>query len=276
MAGPFLQFSNREAKISAACSMNLFSNIFMSVALDDKEACAYVIRILTGIEDLEILEIRTQERIAKLVDRDVVLDIRACDSKGRIYSIEIQRADTLDHARRVRLYRSEIDSHTLAKGTDVDALPELYLIYISETDIFQSGLAWDCVEQHFRRSERRYDDGCHIIFANAEIPENDPISNLMQYFKSADPEDGRHGALSRRIHMLKREQGGKDIMCKVTDSFIQEGKRIGKLEDIRTIMAKQGWDADRTMEFLDIEHAERPFYAAYLHDRSVPGAPAEV
>lgn len=59
-------------------------------------------------------------------------------------------------------------------------------------------------------------------------------------------------------------------MCKVTDSFIQEGKRIRNLEIIRTIMEKQGWDADRTMEFLDIERTDRPFYAAYINEKSVP------
>ena len=265
-----LLFSTREAKIAAARSMNLSSNTFMSVALDDKETCAYVLRILTGITDLEIIEIRSQEHIAKLVDRDVILDIRARDSKGKIYSIEIQRADTIDHPRRVRLYRSEIDSHTLAKGTDVDALPDLYLIYVSETDIFRSGLAWDSVVQRFTRSGEAYEDGCHIIFANAEVVEGNPISELMQYFKSTDPDDMKHGALSKRIHLLKREQGGEEIMCKVTDSFIQEGKRIRNLEIIRTIMEKQGWDADRTMEFLDIERNDRSFYAAYINEKAVP------
>lgn len=264
----YLQFSTRERKIAEARSMNLFSNPFMSVALDDNETCAYVLRILTGIADLEVLETRSQERIAKLVDRDVILDVRACDSKGRMYNIEIQKADTIDHPRRVRLYRSAIDSHTLAKGTDVDALPDLYLIYISETDIFRSGLSWDSVTQRFTRSGEAYNDGCHIIFANAEIIEDNPISDLMQYFKSADPDDTKHGKLSKRIHFIKREQGGAEIMCKVTEQFIQEGKRLARLEAIYTVMRKQSWDVDKTMEFLDIEQSERPLYAGYIANHS--------
>ena len=65
----------------------------------------------------------------------MIPDIIAKESKGRFYNIEIQRADTIEHRRRVRLYRFEIDSELLRKGAEVDVLPELYVIYISGTDI---------------------------------------------------------------------------------------------------------------------------------------------
>lgn len=272
----FFEFSTKEAQIAAAREMNLFSNVFMSVALDDIPTCTYVLRILTRISDLEVVEVRSQEHIAKLVSRDVILDITARDSKGIFYNIEIQRADTIDHRRRVRLYRSEIDSELLRKGTDVDALPELYVIYISETDIFESGLAWDEVIQKFRRAGTDYDDGCHIIYANAEVDEGDQISGLMSYFKSADPDDMNHGELSQRLHFMKREAGGEEILCKISEGFIKEGKREGKLEVILSVMKKQNWDADRTMEFLDIEREDRPTYAAFIKTAVSNTMPAQV
>ena len=272
----FFEFSTKEAQIAAAREMNLFSNVFMSVALDDIPTCTYVLRIMTRNSDLEVVEVRSQEHIAKLVSRDVILDIKARDSKGRFYNIEIQRADTIDHRRRVRLYRSEIDSELLRKGTDVDALPELYVIYISETDIFESGLAWDEVIQKFRRAGTDYDDGCHIIYANAEVDEGDQISGLMSYFKSADPDDMNHGELSQRLHFMKREAGGEEILCKISEGFIKEGKREGKLEVILSVMKKQNWDADRTMEFLDIEREDRPTYAAFIKTAVSNAMPAQV
>lgn len=260
----FFEFSTKEAQIAAAREMNLFSNVFMSVALDDIPTCTYVLRILTQIPDLEVVEVISQEHIAKLVSRDVILDIKARDSKGRFYNIEIQRADTIDHRRRVRLYRSEIDSELLRKGADVDDLPELYIIYISETDIFESGLAWDEVIQKFKRAGTSYEDGCHIIYVNAEVDEGDQISGLMSYFKSADPDDLNYGALSQRVHFMKREIGGEEILCKISEGFIKEGKREGKLEVILSVMKKQNWDAETTMEFLDIEREDRPTYAAFV------------
>ena len=272
----FFKFSTKEAQIAAAREMNMFSNVFMSVALDDIPSCTYVLRILTRISDLEVVEVRSQEHIAKLVSRDVILGIIARDSEVRFYNIEIQRADTIDHRRRVRLYRSEIDSELLRKGTDVDALPELYVIYISETDIFESGLAWDEVIQKFRRAGTDYDDGCHIIYANAEVDEGDQISELMRYFKSADPDDMNHGELSKRLHFMKREAGGEVILCKIAEGFIKEGKREGKLEIILSVMKKHNWNAEQTMEFLDIEREDRPTYAAFVKTAvgSTPPAPA--
>ena len=260
----FFEFSTKEAQIAAAREMNMFSNVFMSVALDDIPTCTYVLRILTRISDLEVVEVTSQEHIAKLVSRDVILDIKARDSKGQFYNIEIQRADTIDHKRRVRLYRSEIDSELLRKGTDVDALPELYVIYISETDIFESGLAWDEVIQTFKRAGTDYDDGCHTIYANAEVDEGDQISELMGYFKSADPDDMSHGELSQRLHFMKREAGGEEILCKISEGFIKEGKREGKLEAILALMETTKWDAEKAMDMLKIEREDRPTYAAFV------------
>ena len=142
----------------------------------------------------------------------------------------------------------------------------------SETDIFESGLAWDEVIQKFRRAVTDYDDGCHIIYANAEVDEGDQISELMRYFKSADPDDMNHGELSKRLHFLKREAGGEEILCKISEGFIKEGKREGKLEIILSVMKKHNWNAEQTMEFLDIEREDRPTYAAFVKT-AVGGTP---
>lgn len=56
----------REARVEQARTLNLLSNVFMSVALDDKAACQYVLRILLGIPDLVVKEVRAQDRISKV------------------------------------------------------------------------------------------------------------------------------------------------------------------------------------------------------------------
>ena len=105
----------REARVEQARTLNLLSNVFMSVALDDKAACQYVLRILLGIPDLVVKEVRAQDRISKVTSHDAILDVLAEDSKGRLSNIEVQRADTVDHARRTRLYGAMIDRDYIAK-----------------------------------------------------------------------------------------------------------------------------------------------------------------
>ena len=105
----------RERRVAEARALNLFSDTFLSVALNDAAACQHVLRILTGIPDLTVKEIRTQYHISNITSHDAILDVFAEDSKGKLYNIEIQRKDTVDHARRTRFYTSMIDSESLAK-----------------------------------------------------------------------------------------------------------------------------------------------------------------
>ena len=60
---------------------------------------------------------------------------------------------------------------------------------------------------------------------------------------------------------LKREKEGEDIMCKVSESFIQEGKREGFLEAILNLMATTKWDVEKAMDALRINPDERATYA---------------
>ena len=133
--------AEREQRVAEARKFNLLSNVFMSVALNDAEACQYVLRILTGLEDLVVKEVRTQYRVAKIQSHDAVLDVLAEDKAGRLYNLEIQRSDTVDHARRTRFYGSMIDSEYLKKGSTYAQMPEVYIIYISETDLWKDGFA---------------------------------------------------------------------------------------------------------------------------------------
>lgn len=125
----------KELLLEKTKTMNLLSDTFMSVALNDTNACQHVLRILTGIQDLIVKEVRTQHKISKLASHNAILDVLAEDSLGRLYNIEIQRADTLDHARRTRFYGSMIDSEYLMKGANYSDLPDVYIIYVSETDL---------------------------------------------------------------------------------------------------------------------------------------------
>ena len=68
------------------------------------------------------------------------------------------------------------------------------------------------------------------------------IAKLMQYFKTARPDDSSQGELSKRVHFLKCEEGGHEIMCKITDMFYQEGVEKG-IEKGKEIGLEQGKDA---------------------------------
>ena len=217
-------------RVEEARSFNLLSDTFMSVALRDQAAAQEVIRIFTGIPDLKIVSLSTQVRLPRMVSHDAILDVVAEDNSGKIYNIEVQRADNLDHAKRVRYYGAMLDTACLEKGAGYEELPEVYVIYLSERDLWKAGKTVYTVEKKLSGTEIPYSDGMHIIFANAEANDGTEIARTMQYFKVSDPMDQSHGALSKRVHYLKCEEGGRQEMCEISEKIYNEGVAEGRIE----------------------------------------------
>lgn len=119
--------SMKDQLVEKARSFNLLSNVFMNVVLNDIPACQHVIRVITGIPDLVVKEVRSQHRISKITAHDAILDILAEDGRKRLVNLEIQRKDTVDHAKRTRFYTAMIDSECLEKGKEYDQMPDVYI-----------------------------------------------------------------------------------------------------------------------------------------------------
>ncbi len=133
--------ASKEERLREAKGFTLMSDVFMSVALEDKAACEYVIRILMEKPDLVVIDVKTQYTVSKITSHDARLDVLTeitdTDSKNKLVNIEIQRRDTVDHARRTRFYGSMIDSEYLQKNKTYSELPDVYIFYISKTDIWE-------------------------------------------------------------------------------------------------------------------------------------------
>lgn len=220
--------AGREKRVEKARSLNLLSDVFMSAALNDRQACQYVLRILLGIPDLVVKEVRVQYRISKVTSHDAVLDVLAETGAGKLANIEIQRKDTVDHARRTRFYGAMIDSEYLAKGKGYNELPDVHILYISETDLWNAGKTCYPVDKYFRGTELLYEDGMHVLYVNAAVDDGSEVARLMKYFKTANPGDMTHGDLSKRVHFLKSEEGGYKSMCEISDEWLREGIEIGR------------------------------------------------
>ena len=79
--------------------------------------------------------------------------------EGRVYNLEIQRKTTIDHARRTRRYSALVDAEYLEKGKEYNEMPEVYVIYISETDIWETQETESPVERHLKGQIDEYNDG---------------------------------------------------------------------------------------------------------------------
>ncbi|MCD8231135.1 MAG: PD-(D/E)XK nuclease family transposase [Clostridiales bacterium] len=213
--------------------LNLLSDTFASVALQDIDACQYVVRKILGKDDIRIIDVKSQYRLLNLTAKDAILDAFAQDSTGRQVNIEIQRRDTVDHARRTRYYGSMIDKSILDKGAEHYDLPDVYIIYISETDLWHGGETVYPVNKTLGKSAIPYDDGNHVIYVNAAVDDGSDVAKMMQYFKKADPDDMSQGDLSKRVHYLKTEKGGYKEMCEVAEKIYDQGENKGRMEEAK-------------------------------------------
>ena len=228
------RIAHREFLLQGVEKLTLFHDTFMKVVLNDIEVCQYVIRILMDDPTIEIVDVRNQYRLARLTSKDSILDILAEDSRGRFYNLEIQRDTTPDHPRRTRLYGAMVDGEYLQKGEDYDAMPEVYVIYISRTDLWKTGDMETSVKKYLegKVKHKQYDDGQHVIYVNAAVDDGSKKAALLHYFKTADPDDMSQGSLSRRVRYLKREEGGLNEMCEYSQRIYNGGKEEGRREGI--------------------------------------------
>lgn len=132
-------------------------------------------------------------------------------------------------------------------------MPDVHIIYISETDLWKTGKTVYKVEKKFEGTELPYDDGVYITYVNAEIDDGSNIAKLMNYFKTANAEDMSQGDLSARIHFLKCEEGGYQEMCEISEKIYNEGKLEGRLESTKETafnMKEKGYSDDVIADIL--------------------------
>ena len=213
--------------------LRLIDDDFFSKCFDTDTACVQlVLQIVLDKPDLNVVDVRTQVFVENLLNRSVRLDVLATDSEGRKFNIEIQRSDKGAGRKRARYNSSMMDVNLLEKGNDFEALPETYVIFITENDVIGLGEAVYEIERCFVKSGKRFGDGSHILYVNGSYRDDSPVGKLMHDFSCTDPSDMCYNVLADRARFFKESKEGIAVMCKVLDDMrrqsYQEGMAEGK------------------------------------------------
>ena len=249
--------ANIEELLRQIQAMNLFDDIFTSVVFKDEGACLHLVRQLMQNPKLNIIAFRTQDAIPMLISKSPRLDITAEDDKGTLYEIEIQRLEEPAPARRVRYYSSVMDSELLRKGVSYDKLPEAYLFYLSQKDIWQKGQTVYKLEQSLRFGDELmpYENGLHTLYVNAAIDDGSNIAKLMQYLKTAKAGDTSQGALSAHVNYLKSPEGGRAKMGEFEKYFTEKGREEER-KDTALEMLKDGEKLPKIIKYSKLTEAD--------------------
>ena len=213
----------------------LIDDTFFNVCFDNYvEGMQLLLRIFFGRDDLVVKHVVTQQSADNLYGRGVRFDVLAEDSEGKLYDCEVQRANEGAAPRRARYNSSMMDSRELAKGAEFSELPETWVIFITENDIYGVGYPLCHVERIVQELQRPFDDGTHILYVNGANREDTTLGRLMQDFFCERPEQITYKELAKRADYFKAEAEGVNAMCELMEKFgekkLKEGREEGRAE----------------------------------------------
>lgn len=194
-----------------------------------------VLRIITGKRDLIITECETQRDMKRLAGaRSICLDAYGADSTGKKYDIEIQKGEEGASPHRARYHSSVMDIENLNAGQKFEELPDTYVIFIVDEDVYGKGEPFYPVERINLVTGKPFEDGEHILYVNGEYRGDSEIGKLMHDFNCADAKDMYFDLMAERTEYLKKNPEGVKKMSKIMDEF---AKDIAFRASIRTAIA---------------------------------------
>ena len=222
-------------------ALRLLDDEFLSEALDGKIAPVQeIVNIVLERTDMKVISVKSQVTYRSATKRSVRLDVKAEIEGGEIVDIEIQRADQGASARRARFYSSMIERTMLDAGESFDALPDLYVVFITENDIFRHGLPLYHIDRTVSElAHAAFHDGSHIIYVNGQFQNSDhPVGRLMHDFFCTRAEDMLNPLLAEEVRYLKETEGGHEQMSRIFEELWKEAENEKAIQIARQFLAE--------------------------------------
>ena len=236
-------------------NLRLIDDELMTIVFSgDKKATEFLIRILLNRNDLTVTKSMTQIEKHNLFGRSVKLDVVAEDIFKTEYNIEIQRADEGADPRRIRYHQAMLDSHTLQKGNKFKDLPNPYIIFILEHDMFEKGEAVYRIRKTLDIKDESgnnlpFDDGCNIMYVNGDYRGDNALGRLMHDFSTPDADKMYFNELASKVRFHKQDEQGVEMASKIVEEYgdirAAEALKIGIQQGIQQGEEKKAIEAAR-------------------------------
>lgn len=128
-----------------------------------------------------------------------------------------------------------MDIESLDAGQDFSELPETYVIFITEKDIFGMGEPIYPIERMNLKTGKPFEDGEHILYVNGEYRGDTDIGKLMHDFSCAEASRMKIPLMAERTRYLKESEEGVTSMCKVVEEMVEEGIKLGEKRGLKTV-----------------------------------------
>lgn len=197
-----------------------------------------VLRIITEKDDLKVISVTTQSDLQRLAGaRSLSLDIDATDANGKRYDLEVQRSDAGAGAKRARYHLSAMDVEHLGRGQEFEELPETYIIFLTENDIYGGGAPLYRIERINITQKIMFEDEAHIIYVNGAFHGESQIGRLMHDFRCTDPGEMYFDLMREMAGYYKENPKGVNEMCREMEDLRNKAREEGKDEGMNLFAA---------------------------------------
>ena len=263
-----------------------FKDDFMfGVVMSDIRIAKKVLSVILAeqIPDIENCELQ------KVIDNDIMshgvrYDVYIKTADGtKVYDIEMQLVNWGDLPKRCRYYQSSSDMDFLSKGKPYKDLPESYVIFICEFDLFGKGSAIYRFENYCAEENVYLHDEAYKVFLNtAGKTQRKELQNLMTYIKNNIPNDDLTNEIQDKIitaqHSGKlyssyikeqqnamlleekaRAEGRAEGIAEGEARGEEKGRAKGRADSIRQLI-KKGLSAAKIIDLFDLSDDEAKLY----------------
>ena len=218
------RYERYKAKIKNFTIMN---DIFMRNVLKKKECTEYILQVIMEDKGITVIDQTLQKDYKNLQGRSAILDCVAKDASNRQFNVEIQGDNEEASPKRARYHCGLLDMNILNPRESFDALPDTYVIFITEHDKYGAGLPLYHVERTVTELQHTtFGDGAHIIYVNGAFRDLEhPVGRLMHDMNCTDPNKMLNPLLAKEVRYLKETEGGRSQMCRAFEEVARESAR---------------------------------------------------
>ena len=200
--------------------VTLMDNRFLNKALDGNiPATQRMLRIMLNNDKIKVRKVGVQQWLQNLYGHSAQLDILAEDENGTQFNVEIQRNDEGASAKRARFYCGALDMHFLDTGEKYEALPDAYVIFITENDVLKKGRPLYNIHRSIDETGEFFGDGSHVVYVNAACQDDTPLGRLMQDLNCKDPNKMHYKELADTVNYFKSTKEGEANMTSVIEIY---------------------------------------------------------
>jgi hypothetical protein len=117
-----------------------------------------------------------------------------------------------------------LDSHTLKSNQKFKDLPNLYIIFILEHDMFETGQAVYHVNKTLDIKDEDgnnlpFDDGCNIMYINGDYRGDNSLGKLMHDFSTPNADEMYFDELASKVKFHKQDEQGVQMASKIVEEY---------------------------------------------------------